>query len=392
MAVKGSPTARSAALVRLVRIVGIVVAICMFFGIADSGVSWAATPAIRSIRAIKKGASSFFALEGLAVNPETNTVYTTDGLELFVINGANDKVTHTLHVDSFGLGVDPVTGMLYVTNGKTVSVINGATDRVVDTIDVKYGAVFIAVNPSTNTVYVTSGKTVSVINGATDRVTHAIHLGAHVFAIAMNPTTNTLYVGLSENSYATYFGQAAANRLAVINGATDRVTRTIDLSSQAAQQLAVNPTTNTVYVGGNSIFVINGATDKVTDQLFVSGLMTVNPATNTVYVNNGKAVSVINGATDKVTSTLHVKSAGIGFAVNQTTNTVYSSDGDFVSAISFGNPSHSVVSGDSIWLAVVGLVVVGGGSALINVSKRRRLDAQQADEDGTPPQRYQRRR
>ena len=221
MALKGSPTARSAALVRLVRIVGIVVAICMFFGIADSGVSWAATPAIRSIRAIKKGASSFFALEGLAVNPETNTVYTTDGLELFVINGA---------------------------------------------------------------------------------------------------------------------------------------------------------------------------TDKVTDQLFVSGLMTVNPATNTVYVNNGKAVSVINGATDKVTSTLHVKSAGIGFAVNQTTNTVYSSDGDFVSAISFGNPSHSVVSGDSIWLAVVGLVVVGGGSALINVSKRRRLDAQQADEDGTPPQRYQRRR
>ncbi len=333
-----------------------------------------------------------FALEGLAVNPTTNAVYASDGLHLFVINGATDKVTRTLHVASFELAVDPVTDMLYATNGKTVSVINGATDKVTHTIDVKYGGIFIAVNPTTNTVYVSGGKTVSVINGATDKVTHTIDLSSQVAQLAVNPTTNMVYVGLSENSYATYFGEAAANTLSVINGATDKVTHTIDLSSQVAQ-LAVNPTTNMVYVVDNSITVINGATDKVTRTLHVASFeLAVDSVTDMLYVTNGKAVSVINGATDKVTRTLHVDTAGIGFAVDPTTNTVYSSNGDFVSAISFGNPSHSVVSGDSLWLAVVGLVIVGGGSALINVSKRRRLDGQQADENGPSPRRYQRRR
>jgi YVTN family beta-propeller protein len=265
--------------------------------------------------------------------------------------------------------------MIYVTNDKSVSVINGATDRVTHTIDAKNSGIAIAVNPTTNTVYVASGKTVTVINGATDKVTHTIHLGARVDAIAVNSATNTVYVGLSENSYATYFGKADANTLSVINGATDKVARTIDLSSQVFE-LGVNPATNTVYVGGNSIFVINGATDKLTHVIYASGLLTVNPAANTVYVTNGKSVSVINGATDKVARIVHVASAGIGFAVDRTTNTVYSTNGDFVSAISFGNGSHSVVSGDSLWLAAVGLVIVGGGSALLTVFKRRHLDVQ----------------
>jgi DNA-binding beta-propeller fold protein YncE len=139
--------------------------------------------------------------------------------------------------------------------------------------------------------------------------------------------------------------------------------------------------------------VINGATDKVTRTLRVDSFeLAVDPVTDMLYATNGKAVSVINGVTGKVTRTLHVDTAGIGLAVNPSTNTVYSSNGDFVSAISFGNPSHSVVSGDSLWLAAVGLVIVGGGSALLNVSKRRRLDARPADDNGSSPRRYQRRR
>ena len=282
---------RFAKLGALLRATGIVLAFCLIFGIADSGVAWAGTPVVRSIRTIKKGSP--------------------------------------------------------------------------------FSLVDLAVDPTTNTVYLANGKSISVINGATDKVLRTIHLYAGITAIAVDPTTDTVYVGMSQNSSATYFDKTDAKTLSVINGATDKVTRTVELNRQVLE-FAVDPTTDTLYLNnGNSISVINGATDKVTGIIDAAGLVAVDPTTDTLYLANGKSISVVNGATDKVTGTVHAESAGIGLAVDPTTDTVYATDGDSVSAISFVAGSDRSASG--VIIGLVGLVVIGGsGAAWLSVLRRRR--------------------
>ncbi len=282
---------RFAKLGALLRATGIVLAFCLIFGIADSGVAWAGTPVVRSIRTIKKGSP--------------------------------------------------------------------------------FSLVDLAVDPTTNTVYLANGKSISVINGATDKVLRTIHLYAGITAIAVDSTTDTVYVGMSQNSSATYFDKTDAKTLSVINGATDKVTRTVELNRQVLE-FAVDPTTDTLYLNnGNSISVINGATDKVTGIIDAAGLVAVDPTTDTLYLANGKSISVVNGATDKVTSTVHAESAGIGLAVDPTTDTVYATDGDSVSAISFVAGSDRSASG--VIIGLVGLVVIGGsGAAWLSALRRRR--------------------
>ena len=245
---------RFAKLGALLRATGIVLAFCLIFGIADSGVSWAGTPVVRSIRTIKKG--SPFSLVDLAVDPTTDTVYASNGIAVFVINGATDKVLRTIHVKNSGLAI--------------------------------------AVNPTTNTVYLANGKSISVMNGATDKVLRTIHLYAGITAIAVDSTTDTVYVGMSQNSSATYFDKTDAKTLSVINGATDKVTGIID----AAGLVAVDPTTDTLYLAnGKSISVVNGATDKVTGTVHAESAgigLAVDPTTDTVYATDGDSVSAIS--------------------------------------------------------------------------------------------------
>ena len=120
--------------------------------------------------------------------------------------------------------------------------------------------------------------------------------------------------------------------------------------------------------------MINGATDKVLRTIHLYAGITViavDPTTDTLYLNNGKSISVVNGATDKVTGTVHAESAGIGLAVDPTTDTVYATDGDSVSAISFVAGSDRSASG--VIIGLVGLVVIGGsGAAWLSALRRRR--------------------
>ena len=174
---------RSITLSNVFRVLGITLAICLVFGIVDSGVSWAGTPVVRNIPTTNSSAHSF--LISLAVNPTTDTVYAA--------------------------------------NGHSISVISGKTDKVVRSIRMRY----------------------------------------NVVGLAVNPTTDTVYAATYEDSYATYLGQAPESTLSVINGATDKVTHTVDLNSQVLA-LAVNPTTDTVYAADDTVSVMNGATGKVT--------------------------------------------------------------------------------------------------------------------------------
>ncbi|MGD0477195.1 MAG: right-handed parallel beta-helix repeat-containing protein, partial [Nitrososphaerales archaeon] len=131
--------------------------------------------------------------------------------------------------------------------------------------------------------------------------------------------------------------------------------------------LAVNPTTNLVYVansGDGTVTVIDGATntvDPVTPAIPVGYNPTgvaVDPATNLVYVaNNDGTVSVIYGdpaspTFNTVITTLSIANGAIDSldAVNPSTNILYVAyyDGSLITAEPLGEINVSVSCGDTI--------------------------------------------
>ena len=128
------------------------------------------------------------------------------------------SVVDTFHVglSPTDAGVNTATGLAYVTNwgGATVSVVDTRRDRVVDSIDVGLHPITAGVNPVTNRIYVNNvgcidaisigplacpsgkfGQSVSVIDGATNKVIKTIDIGARTQSggVAVDTTTNRIY-------------------------------------------------------------------------------------------------------------------------------------------------------------------------------------------------------
>ena len=149
--------------------------------------------------------------------------------------------------------------------------------------------------------------------------TSTVSVGNGPYTVAVNPSTNTVYVP-----------NFSDGNVSVINGSTNDVTTTVSVGNGAGS-VAVNPSTNTVYVtnaSDNTVSVIDGSTNEVTATVSVGNYpfaVAVNPSTNTVYVTNANdnTVSVIDGSTNEVTATVSVGSGPFGVAVNPSTNTVY---------------------------------------------------------------------
>jgi YVTN family beta-propeller protein len=283
---------------------------------------------------------------GVAVDPATDTIYTTCAGcgTLAVVDGATNTVTDTMTVSSplrpVGIAVDPATDTVYVAALGAVLVIDGATDTVTNTIPTTGSAYAVAVDPATDTVYVTNRNddTVSVIDGATSTVTATIGVGVSPDGIAVDPATGTIYVGNS--------GDPAS--VSVIDGATNTVTATIP--GIGGFGIAVNPATDTVYATnlGPALSVIDGATNTVTATVTVGNFpegVAVDPGTDTVYVANNRGtssetpgtMSVIDGTTNTVVATVVVGAYPIGVAVNPANDAVYVTNG--------GDGTVSVING-----------------------------------------------
>jgi len=170
----------------------------------------------------------------------------------------------------------------------------------------------LAVDSVTDMAYTTDtlAKAISVIDLSTDRVTATINLNFDPLALAVDPTTDTVYVD-------------GGNSVLAINGATDKVIHTIH-AHLFGGGIAVDPTTDTVYVEAhNAVSAINGGTDKVIHTIAVpasvsdgGGAIAVDPSTDTVYLDGRNSMLAINGATDKVIHTIHAHLFGGGIAVD----------------------------------------------------------------------------
>lgn len=118
----------------------------------------------------------------------------------------------------------------------------------------------VAVDAVTNTIYVANsgGDSVSVVNGVTDKVTKTIKLpkGAAPSGVAVDPVTDKIYVvepGIAD--------------VQVINGATNALGASISFLtlSGAPDSIAVDPATDTIFVASlGGLFKIDGSTNQFT--------------------------------------------------------------------------------------------------------------------------------
>jgi YVTN family beta-propeller protein len=208
-------------------------------------------------------------VSGVAVNPNTNTIYVANNSSntVSVMHGESRSITETVfntEPKNIGVGGSPMGvavdadenkadgNKAYVINekSKTVSVIDDDT-KIGQDIELKHSPTSITVHPDTNKVYVSSNETntVYVIDGNRNTIEDSIKVGINPTAIAVNPNTNMIYV---VNRFS--------NSISVINGnANNQVIERV--VGQDPLDIAINSRNNMVYVVNNqslSISVING--------------------------------------------------------------------------------------------------------------------------------------
>jgi YVTN family beta-propeller protein len=303
-------------------------------------------------------------IENLTVNSVSNEIFASgyySGLE--EIDGSTNNLVTTLPFDFKSFEVNSTTNQLYATDGRLLYHINLLTDDVVTTIPMN-NATAVGVNPNSNTVYVVNKGsnfgsantlgTVSVINGASDSIVATVTVGVDPFAIAVDPVTNRIYVaniGLYPN-------------ISVIDALSNTVIATIPAPGPSIE---VNPVTNELYALGGSydyvsgtlttatetLTAINGETDTVISTLSTgqgSRGIAVNPTTNQIYViNSGSSttfgnLSVIDGVTNTVTSSFEFGIYPNAIAVNSSTDTIYIADESGIEIVPIGTNTISISS------------------------------------------------
>ncbi len=190
----------------------------------------------------------------------------------------------------------------------------------------------VAVNPNNNRIYVSlgtaTGYAVAVIDGSTNTVIDTVTV-SHAFVITANPVNGRVYTA------GCNFGQSPFTcGVTVIDGTTNAVIATIPIIPKTEiiglQGIAVDPTTNRIYVADDNNFriqVIDGYTNTVVahiktyQQLFLG--LTVDTSTNQVLAAiDGDEMAVIDGSTHAITR-IKVGTDNANVAVNSITHRAY---------------------------------------------------------------------
>ena len=335
---------------------------------------------------------------GVAVDQPTHTVYVTDrdAQQVAVINANTCNAHKTTGCATTwptlaapgpvqGIAVNPVTDTIYTANaepqfddsgnttsfaGTTVSVLDGAhcnatatsgCGKPMTTVTVGGGPNVLAVDASTNTVYVANfnDNTVSVIDGkacdaeVTTGCSHkprTVKVGTHPDGIVFDPTTHTLYVADYDTSKVSVINAATCN--AQVGSGCARNPGSISVAA-GPMGMAVATATHTLYVEGyqsGTVSVINTAgcnaavtttCDQTARTMKTGGRpergVTIDPATDAVFVGSVQdtGVDIFNGRTcnAETTTGCHQKPARaltggypVGVALDPANGTVYTAD------------------------------------------------------------------
>jgi len=338
------------------------------------------------------------AIREIVVNPNTNRIYAAIHVEagrdvVVVIDGATNKVLASVEVGSFvqSLALNPVTNTIYTSNNasNTVSVIDGSTNTATATLDTGKSPDHIAANVVTNRIYVANAadNSITVIDGATNATT-SVPVGTGPNAIAVDSQQNLIYVTNAGGSTVTSIDGATnattffnvgsrpvalgvnsvAGKVYVANSGSDDVTIfdcALYVSAPIATgtnpvDVAVNPVTSKAYVankGSANVTVVEVATGATTTVAAGTSPVAVaaDPVTNRIYVaNDGSAnVTVIDGATNAAT-TIAVGTNPAAVKVNAVTNKIYVANkgSDSVTVIDGATQATTTVAVGSMPIAV----------------------------------------
>jgi large repetitive protein len=267
--------------------------------------------------------------------------------------------------EAYSVAVDATTDTAYFSDivGDEITVVDGATNTVGTPIPLTGSPRGIAVDAETDTIYValpfstaTDTPALAVIDGSTGAVTDTIPLAAANSGwggVAVDSTTDTVYVA-----------EYTAGAVAVINGSTNSVTTVSTGTASEPEDLAVDETSDSVWVGSlrGDVFDISGATNTVTQTISLGGAavdnVAANPASGTVYatVPSDSGIAVIDEATGTVTGYISPPFPIAGLAVDSGSGTVFATTPD--SSISGGSGTTWVI--DDTTNAITDTIQRGG--------------------------------
>jgi DNA-binding beta-propeller fold protein YncE len=270
---------------------------------------------------------------------------------LSLIAGAQTvKTTIGFNFPTQGIAVDSRRDLVYVvapTDGTAstdnLAVIDGNQDVLLKNIAVPEGAAFVAVNElthrifvaGTNTTVTPSLSTVTVIDGSTDTVIRTIDVtttaGAGLTGIVVNPEDELVYVA-----------NASDKVIDVIHGGKLVKHCKIGLNGNSPAAIAINPRTNRLYVpfGNSQIAVVDTLTKHIlttpTFGSYTEGVA-VNVFSGDVFVTDNSYPGQVGilSRHDKLLASPRVGDFPLGVDVDPITNLAFVADNgiDSVSVI-----------------------------------------------------------
>lgn len=338
----------------------------------------------------------------IALNPNTNTVYVVapnNGCRVLVINGAtyqqsciNLPPCHSCNPGAYvdGLAVNPITNTIYLTasfaayNGSYpgyLFFVNGATNTVTKNITLNAGN--IAVDPATNHLFAAVGQNLDVLDATSGSVIASIPLGdqnAAYVAVIDNGQMNNIYV----SSYNYQCSNGCRNDyLSVINGNTYQITNTIDLGSIQSGgngvDVATNPSTNTIYTECcGSDFLIFKPSSTTTSTLTQTSSSTSTRPSSTSSTTFTSSTTYTASTTDSASSTSSSSSTGQSTAstpgIQTSTTSVPQAPPPGNTTTGVGNSAFpfSITQQQLVLVAVIiaAIIIVSVGSMLFFRTKR----------------------
>jgi YVTN family beta-propeller protein len=256
--------------------------------------------------------------------------------------------------DGGSIAVDPGSKKAYVTSydQNRVAVINTATNQVVKRIDVGRAPTGVAIDnvptqlvksaavvapaiippvlAGTPTVFVGNygDQSISVISIATNTVVATVPIPGNLPAdLAVDPSTHTLFAGGGSTSGVNDAAMTVVDE-------EHRTVKSTVTTSGFFRDIAVDSSTHKVYATGcclNKFWWLDGpsASSIGTGSAPGTSGIAVNPSTHKVYIGNGNdvgAVSVFDGSTGSVLTTVPVGRDPTGIAVDTSANVIYVSN------------------------------------------------------------------
>jgi YVTN family beta-propeller protein len=237
-----------------------------------------------------------------------------DTAEVSVINSSEVKILKTIkiHLNAIGLAADSRENSVYVglwnyPHG-SIFVIDALSNEISKEVPIQNASESLAVNPNTGKIYMPNGSEgpTFIIDSATLEVSGYIATpndNAAGGLIAVNPTTNTVYL-IKRDPHDPLPNDGLSvpqGTLFLINGTTNAIVSNTTLASPAG--MAVDESKNRVYVTnlmGGSLYVLDGSTGAILDEIPVGEQpagIAFNQDNGDVYVANSRSntISVIEG-------------------------------------------------------------------------------------------------